>query len=71
MRIQVWMSETVFYNMIIEVPDDATDEQIAAAAEEEFVQGNYNHGGQDDRKVDDWQHAEGSPPSEEENVIHS
>ena len=54
-RIRCYMSESVFYQLTIEVEDDADEDAIAAAAEAAFVQGHYEECGQDDRTLDDWE----------------
>jgi hypothetical protein len=54
-NIRCYMSETVFYQLVITVDDDATDDDIAKEAEEMFVQGCYEECGQDDRKLNSWE----------------
>lgn len=53
-KLTVYMQERVFYSLIVEVPDDVTENDIEALAEEQFVQGDYRVDGCDDRKVTGW-----------------
>ena len=53
--IRVTMTERVSYSLTIEVENDATDEDIATAAEEQFVQGDYEFVAATDRKLASWE----------------
>lgn len=57
--VRCYLTEKVFYTLLVEVADDASDDDIAAAAEETFVQGHYEECGQDDRQLDSWEPAGG------------
>lgn len=52
---KVHMSEISFYTVVVEVDDNATEEDIAKAAEEAFVQGDGEFVGCDDRKLEDFE----------------
>jgi hypothetical protein len=53
-KLTVYMQERVFYSLLLEVPDDATDDDIEALARERFDDGHYRIAGCANRSVDNW-----------------
>lgn len=54
---KVLMSEVVTYSLVVEIEDDESI-SVEAAAEEQFVQGDYEVVGQGSRKVVDYEEVE-------------
>jgi hypothetical protein len=50
-KYRVTMSEIVFYEIEVECDNES---EVAEAAEEQFIQGDYKACGQDNLKVENW-----------------